>query len=62
MNTIGITKQEQEDILRIVAAVLHLGNITFGEDDKGNAAVADPSSMPTLLFQSMSITNLLLLK
>ena len=44
MNIIGITKQEQEDIFRIVAAVLHLGNITFGEDDKGNAVVLDASS------------------
>lgn len=48
MDVIGITKQEQEDILRTVAAVLHLGNITFVEDASGNAAVADPTSMFSL--------------
>uniref|UniRef100_A0A0E0HHD2 Myosin motor domain-containing protein n=1 Tax=Oryza nivara TaxID=4536 RepID=A0A0E0HHD2_ORYNI len=29
MNTVGITEQEQEAIFRVVAAVLHLGNINF---------------------------------
>ncbi|KAL5222227.1 hypothetical protein ABZP36_026940 [Zizania latifolia] len=29
MDTVGITEQEQEAIFRVVAAVLHLGNISF---------------------------------
>ncbi|KAG2626120.1 hypothetical protein PVAP13_3KG321543 [Panicum virgatum] len=29
MNTVGITEQEQEATFRVVAAVLHLGNISF---------------------------------
>jgi len=29
MNTVGITKQEQEATFRVVAAILHLGNISF---------------------------------
>lgn len=44
MNVIGISPQEQNDIFRSVAAVLHLGNIAFHEDDKGNAVVSDPNS------------------
>ncbi|XP_045106073.1 unconventional myosin-Ie-like isoform X2 [Portunus trituberculatus] len=36
MNVMGITEDTQLDILRIVAAILHMGNITFAE--QGNAA------------------------
>jgi myosin-1 len=43
MNTIGITPQDQESIFRIVAGVLHLGNVQFGEDDRGNAYITDRS-------------------
>lgn len=36
MSVMGIEEDTQMDILRIVAAILHMGNITFAE--KGNAA------------------------
>jgi len=40
MNVIGITSAEQRDIFRILAAILHLGNVQFRED--GNyAGVSD---------------------
>ena len=37
MQVIGISTEEQNDILSIVAGILHLGNISFSES--GNYAV-----------------------
>lgn len=41
MNVINFSEQEQWDVMQLVAAILHLGNIPFGEDAKGNAGIAD---------------------
>lgn len=38
MDKVGLTQEEKADLFRVVAAVLHLGNITFEEntaDKKG---------------------------
>ena len=43
MSVIGMSKQEQDEIFRMLAAILWIGNISFGEDDQGNAAVRDQS-------------------
>ncbi|KAL9049654.1 MAG: hypothetical protein Q9162_007115, partial [Coniocarpon cinnabarinum] len=43
MQTIRIPQSEQDDIFRMLSAVLWLGNVTFREDDQGNAAIADQS-------------------
>jgi myosin-1 len=43
MNVIGMTKAEQDNIFRMLAAILWIGNISFAEDDQGNAAVVDQS-------------------
>ncbi|XP_054279161.1 unconventional myosin-Ie-like [Macrosteles quadrilineatus] len=44
MSVMGLDKSRQNDILRAVAAILHLGNITFTE--KGNyAEIASPPSL-----------------
>jgi myosin-1 len=43
MNTVGLTKQEQDDIFRVLSAVLWLGNVSFVENNEGNAAIADDS-------------------
>lgn len=41
MGIIGLSGDEQNNILRMLAAVLWLGNVSFVENDQGNAAVAD---------------------
>jgi myosin-1 len=41
MGIIGLSGEEQNDILRMLAAVLWLGNVSFVENDQGNASVAD---------------------
>ena len=41
MQVVGLDEDCREDIVSVVAGILHLGNITFVE--KGNyAAIADP--------------------
>lgn len=43
MQTIGLSEGEQDNIFRMLAAILWLGNVTFKEDDQGNASIADQS-------------------
>ncbi|RKP28352.1 Myo5 class I myosin [Metschnikowia bicuspidata] len=43
MHTIGLTQLEQYNIFRMLAVVLWLGNVSFVEDDIGNAQVRDDS-------------------
>ncbi|KAL8704549.1 MAG: hypothetical protein Q9201_002284 [Fulgogasparrea decipioides] len=43
MKIIGLSQDEQDNIFRMLAAVLWLGNISFGEDDSGNGAITDQS-------------------
>jgi len=43
MRIIGLTKPEQDNIFRMLAAVLWIGNITFRENDQGGVDVADQS-------------------
>ena len=43
MKIIGLAKPEQDNIFRILAAVLWIGNITFRENDQGGVDIADSS-------------------
>ncbi|KAK5003793.1 class II myosin, partial [Cryomyces antarcticus] len=43
MKVIGLSQAEQDNIFRMLAAILWLGNVTFSEDDHGNAAIQDQS-------------------
>ncbi|KAF2858354.1 hypothetical protein K470DRAFT_278626 [Piedraia hortae CBS 480.64] len=43
MNVIGMNQQEQDSIFRMLSAILWIGNVSFAEDDSGNAAVRDQS-------------------
>jgi len=45
MNTMGITAAEQDVIFEIIAGILHLGNIVFQEDGRGNAYVVDKTEL-----------------
>ncbi|KAK6541237.1 class II myosin [Orbilia ellipsospora] len=42
MQVIGLTQQEQDDIFRLLAAILWIGNVQFREDASGNAEITDP--------------------
>ena len=41
MSVVGINAQEQQDVLQLVAAILHLSNITFSEDRSNTASIQD---------------------
>lgn len=43
MRVIGITQTEQDEIFRVMAAILWLGNVSFKENDEGNAYIPDTS-------------------
>lgn len=43
MKIIGLQQAEQDNIFRMLSAILWLGNVSFVEDDQGNAAIADQS-------------------
>lgn len=42
MRIIGLTQQEQDDIFRLIASILWIGNVQFREDASGNAEIIDP--------------------
>lgn len=39
LDTIEMNKNEQKELIEIVASVLHLGNVTFGEDELAKSIV-----------------------
>ncbi|KAI7864312.1 P-loop containing nucleoside triphosphate hydrolase protein [Spinellus fusiger] len=41
MGVIGLEKSEQDEIFKMLAIILWLGNIVFTEDDSGNAVISD---------------------
>lgn len=42
MNVVGLTPEEQNDIFRIIAAILWIGNIQFVEsEDGGGSTITD---------------------
>ena len=48
MNCVGLSPQEKADLFRVVAAVLHLGNVTFEEETsnkKGGSVIAGKSKL-----------------
>jgi myosin-1 len=50
MNVIGLSQAEQDEIFRVLAAILWTGNIQFVEDKDGYAAVADQSVVDFLAY------------
>ncbi|KAL4803036.1 P-loop containing nucleoside triphosphate hydrolase protein [Aspergillus unguis] len=43
MSVIGMSEAEQDNVFRMLAAILWIGNVQFGENDDGNAAITDQS-------------------
>lgn len=41
MQVIGLSAQEQNEIFRMLAIILWLGNVQFQEDDSGNSSIVD---------------------
>ncbi len=45
MKVIGFSQEEQNEIFRLIASILYLGNVDFREDAKGQAAIVDPQGL-----------------
>ena len=43
MKIIGMSQGEQDNVFRMLATILWLGNVTFREDDSGNTTITDQS-------------------
>jgi myosin-1 len=56
MTTIGLSQQEIDDIFKILAAILWLGNVQFVENNEGNAAIAD-DSVPNYVAYLMDVDS-----
>jgi myosin heavy subunit len=50
MSVIGLNGEEQQNVLQLTAAILHLGNITFVEDRSNTASVQDDQCNNNLYF------------
>lgn len=50
MKVIGLSQAEQDNIFRMLAAILWTGNLVFREDDDGYAAVSDQSVVEFLAY------------
>ncbi|WES02042.1 hypothetical protein PX690_21480 [Bacillus velezensis] len=50
MKIIGLSQAEQDEIFRMLAAILWTGNIQFREDEDGYAAVVDQSVVDFLAY------------
>jgi len=55
MNVIGLGADEQKSVLRLIAAVLHLGNIRFV--NQGSKAQVENREGPFCLFSSFFLSN-----
>ena len=44
MDTIRVAEDDRDNIFRVLATILWLGNVSFVEDDQGNAAIRDPGN------------------
>jgi len=66
MNVIGISAQNQDTIFKLVAGILHMGNLSFTEDGKGNAVIADPQVLDLaasmLGVESFTVQNAILFR
>jgi len=67
MTVVGMSAKEQQEVLGIVAGILHIGNITFVESGKGgNASVADSGVLQIaasmLQVDPLTLTNALLFR
>ncbi|CDO95925.1 unnamed protein product [Kluyveromyces dobzhanskii CBS 2104] len=61
MKVIGLSQDEQDQIFRMLAAILWIGNVTFVENSEGNAEVRD-TSVTDFVAYLMQVDSGLLIK
>ncbi|XP_034023677.1 unconventional myosin-Ic-like isoform X2 [Thalassophryne amazonica] len=48
LTVIGFTEDEVEELMNIIASVLHLGNVQYGEEESGNACITSDTQIKYL--------------
>uniref|UniRef100_A0A3P8WWW9 Myosin Ic, paralog a n=1 Tax=Cynoglossus semilaevis TaxID=244447 RepID=A0A3P8WWW9_CYNSE len=48
LSVIGFTEEEVQNLLNVIASVLHLGNTQFGEGEEGETFITTETQMPNL--------------
>lgn len=61
MRVIGLSQEEQDQIFRLLATILWIGNITFTENEEGNAQVRD-TSVTDFVAYLLQVDSALLIK
>lgn len=61
MSVVGLSAQEQQNILQLVSAILHLGNISFAEDRSNFATVQDDRCKRTQMIANLTSKGLIIL-
>ncbi|KAF8978612.1 class II myosin [Entomortierella lignicola] len=61
MRVIGLSQHEQDEIFRMLAVILWLGNVQFSEDDNGSAVITD-NEVITFIAYIMEVDAELLIK
>ncbi|CAH02483.1 myosin family protein [Kluyveromyces lactis] len=61
MQVIGLSQEEQDQIFRMLSAILWIGNVTFVENNEGNAEVRD-TSVTDFVAYLMQVDSGLLIK
>ena len=47
-DVIGLPREEQKELIDIVASVFHFGNVNFGVDDNGKTAVLENENIKAI--------------
>lgn len=58
-DVIQMTKDEQRSIFEIIASVLHLGNVKFQQNEKGNSVVTAGSALISVCQVSVKYSEIL---
>lgn len=59
MNVVGLSQEEQDEIFKMLAIILWLGNVQFAEGDDGNSVIGDTDGKGDFFF--LLRTSILLL-
>ncbi|KAG0677523.1 class II myosin [Pichia californica] len=59
MDIIGLSKDEKDNVFRLLSAILWIGNISFIEDDEGNSQIRDTSVTDFVAYLLQVDSNLL---
>ena len=58
MEVVGIMEEQRTTVCRLLAAILHLGNITMGADAEGNAVIIDAADQTTAVAEAARLLGL----